>query len=203
MVLLTVNHEKEQLHLPVTRRGIYPVDKRMLIQAKIPLPIRGVRVNDLSPLWPASHFRNAMLQAAAAFVAGMARQGFELADHEGDIRVYGPYKPKPWEDALGSTPMFGAMSDASGHMTDTADILLYANFLASKGHTYQEDHELLTASAGSLYDEAMKKTGNDVLQAMALLPPEALPPSEAARIAVELVDERERRADPFHGQPWR
>ena len=201
MTVIKIDHQRETVHLPVRHRAVYPVDKQMVLLAGIPLPIRAVKINELSPLWPASHFRDEMLSAASQWVSQMAKRGFSLFDHEGDIRVYGPYKPKPWERAGGDLHSGGG-SDLSGHMTDTADFLLYANFLASAGRTYEEDHEQLAAAGGKLYDEAMKQTGNDVLRAGLLLPPELRGGSQASKLAVDLVDQRERSVLQSLGLPW-
>ncbi len=202
MTLIVVDHEKETLHIPVGVWGVYPVEVRMVARAKLALPLRGVKINDLSPLWPAGQFRSAMLQGAATWISQMNKRGYDLHGHEGDTLIYGPWKAKDWRGATARDGIFGADNEGGAQEADMADFRLYARFLARQGRTAVTDHEILSAHAGSLYDEAMKRTHNNVLQAAGLLPNEALPPSMAARLAVQLVDERERRAVREAGLPW-
>lgn len=65
-------------------------------ERRFALVLYGVKLNDLSPLWPVAHFREAMMVAAKAGVRQLEAQeeNYQLATPESDLRVYGPYAPR-------------------------------------------------------------------------------------------------------------
>ena len=60
------------------------------------LALQGIRINDLSPLWPVAHFRTLLMANARKFVQMMAHQRseYQLKTQEADCLIYGPYQAK-------------------------------------------------------------------------------------------------------------
>lgn len=95
------------------------------------LAIQGVRINDLSPLWPVGHFRTLLLANAKRFVRDMAHQRceYQLKTHEGDILIYGPYQAKA---VHGNMIIRGRQSDEC-YVPGMYDFQIHAWFVAKYG----------------------------------------------------------------------
>lgn len=96
------------VHAPLPRsqtRGLMYVDRQMVEDIErhapgfFPLEYPGVALNDLSPLWPFSWFRQEMFRGAKLYVANLAKQGLSLISQEGGLRVYGPRLIPNWKAA--------------------------------------------------------------------------------------------------------
>lgn len=97
------------------------------------LALQGIRINDLSPLWPVAHFRQLAMATAKEFVAQMKRQSsnYDLVTEEGNILIYGPYRPrKPRGNGLVS--IRGFQTDEWNDM-GLLDFQIWANFVAKYG----------------------------------------------------------------------
>lgn len=196
-VLLKIDQEKAQQHIPVRHRAVLSLEPSLVARSRcVPIGgLKGPRINDLSPLWPASYLRDALLSGAIKWVAAMRKQGFELLTSEASVRVWGPLKPKYWDQASGSSLFVRAHQDGEDPRNAMkADFIFLADFLAGQGFVHADDHEMASAHAGGLYDEALKRNNNDVLRAILSLPQEAQLPSVAAQMSEAMVLERERAA---------
>lgn len=93
--------------------------------------IQSERVNDLSPLWPESHLRDAILLGAKRFVkyCEQMRERYRPLTAEGDFRVSGPYRYKPTTDRV-----IGFQSDQ--YLLDHGKVTFYVvgDFVAEFGH---------------------------------------------------------------------
>jgi hypothetical protein len=145
-VLIRVNQEKGTIHEPVrlwARITDVPYELAAPVLESQPLKevagewiqaIDGVKVNDLSPIWPLSHFRSVVMDAAKLFVKQMARQDakYELLTHEGDMLVYGPYQPKSDVWTKGAEVAVG-WSEGEWRRPGFADFQITGVFVAKYG----------------------------------------------------------------------
>lgn len=117
MTLIKIDPNSATHWLPTELWGRTSVPVGMIVPALMTLPctctfeslelhpckchtLEAVRINDLSPMAPWSHFRAHMLKQAARFVKYAARQSlaFQPLTAEADMRVYGPYRTRIYED---------------------------------------------------------------------------------------------------------
>jgi hypothetical protein len=158
VTLINENRNKEIMHLPTPGiRGVFPVELGLLVRAKVGT-VKGVKLNDLSPLWPAAYFRQAAMEAAKRWIRDMDGRGLRLQTQEGDIRVYGPYHPKDWGgQGRASTMKAVGYSEADVWDSGQADFLLLADFVSDYGKVQEVED----------FDRIRQHQGVDVLQTAA------------------------------------
>ena len=95
------------------------------------LAIQGLRINDLSPLWPVAHFRTLLMANAKRFVRDMAHQRceYQLKTAESDILIYGPYRAKSPKGNMVTCGYFSDEFDIGG----LYDFQIHAWFVAKYG----------------------------------------------------------------------
>ena len=99
------------------------------------LAIQGVKINDLSRLWPVGHFRTLLMANAKKFVAAMAHQRceYQLKTAEGDCLIYGPYQAKnPVSHGSRLLKAAGFQTD-EWLVEDMLDFQIHAHFVAKYG----------------------------------------------------------------------
>lgn len=104
-------------------------------------PLKGVRINDLNPLWPKSMFRDEVMKFAKKFVGIYSRMGYELAEPEAEMTVWGPFRPYDW-DGAGATDLRAVGYDdplAHAYQLGVFDFLLIATFLNPHGEYELDD----------------------------------------------------------------
>lgn len=158
-MLIQENRNREIAHIPAPGlRGVIPVEIDLLKRSGHRKAVRGWRVNDLSPMPPASYFRDVILDAARSWVWQMDKRGFRLdlqRNNEGDIRVWGPYHNRDWSGAGRSSEM-RAVGWSEGQVWDNGmtDFLLVADFVADYGQV----------QGAGVFDQVRRSRGRDVLQ---------------------------------------
>jgi hypothetical protein len=91
MTLIQIDARTTTVHEPVERTARLTVDREVVQPGKT---WNGVRINDLSSLWPYGELRVRCMNGAKRWVADMAKRGEDLLTAEADILVYGPYQSR-------------------------------------------------------------------------------------------------------------
>jgi hypothetical protein len=124
-------------------RGRFPIDLGLCHTAGVGLDprvggvgtLQSVKVNDLNPLWPKSMFRDEVMKYAKRWMKEYTRRGFEPAEPESEMRVWGPYRPYNWDAALWSDVKVFAYHDhhATARLLGVADFLLTLKWINPYG----------------------------------------------------------------------
>lgn len=91
MTLIRVDERTTTVHEPVELTARLTVDREIVQPGKI---WNGVRINDLSTLYPFGELRVRCMNGAKRWIADMAKQGKDLLTAEADIKVFGPYRSR-------------------------------------------------------------------------------------------------------------
>ena len=119
-------------------RAVMSIDRQMvedIWKADPAWRVEGVRVNDLSPLWPYSHARKVLLKAAQRMVRDLAKKGRVLLTAEDDVRVWGPFESPNWRAASNNTAKSMTARGRTGdeqYGGDTVDFLFLGDFLSTQ-----------------------------------------------------------------------
>jgi len=125
-VLIKEDQNKATHWLPVDLRAVFTVDMGCVHQQ-----YKGVKIADLSSIWPASDFRQQALQAARKFVSDMRKRGYELVQNETDLLVWGPYRPRRWSLALSGNFVATSHTEYDTPLTVGAgDFLITGSFVS-------------------------------------------------------------------------
>ena len=116
-------------------RGVMTVEMGLVVDLCRHQPgwtLEGVRLNDLSPLWPFNRFRDEALRQAKMFVSFAEKQGHTLLTQPGDLRIWGPYVSRDWRNKAArdhkSVRAYGRTADEQYTM-ETVDFLILGDFL--------------------------------------------------------------------------
>lgn len=90
-VLIRENLRAATIHAPVELTARLTVDREIVQPGRV---WNGVRINDLSTLFPYSELRVRCMSGAKKWVRDMALRGEDLVTAEADILVYGPYQSR-------------------------------------------------------------------------------------------------------------
>ena len=144
-VLIQENWDAHKVAVPVS------LEAKVTIERGLPgLPPMGAwhgkRVNDLSPLYPASELRAKLIRLCAKFVERMAQQGYERLTAEADFRLWGPYIHKPTDTGTQITgtvrPQLTLRTLAHGHhiheFPHLVDVTVKADFISTRTRIPQE-----------------------------------------------------------------
>ncbi len=91
MTLIQIDPRSTTVHEPVERTARLTVDREIVQPDRI---WNGVRINDLSSLYPYGELRVRCMSGAKKWVADMAKRGEDLLTAEADIQVFGPYQSR-------------------------------------------------------------------------------------------------------------
>lgn len=148
---------------PVTLRGILTIDyavcetigraERTAPAENKTFPLRGVKVNDLSVLWPYSHLRSLALQGAKQFTADLAKRGYRLLTNEADVVVFGPYRGRGWQRQPSGDLKAIGRQEGEDPFPEAVDFLLIGEFLATRGYVPDEPTQALIERARRAADE--------------------------------------------------
>ena len=145
-VLIQESGHKASIAVPERVQGVWTVESALVFRSGVPT-MRGVELNDLSPLWPMSMLRDELMKGAKKFVADMAKHGLELLTAEGSIHVYGPWKARGWDENATATQQtkhhvrgnsltvpktVGRTADETKY-PGKVDFIFIADFLARRG----------------------------------------------------------------------
>jgi hypothetical protein len=140
-----------RVHEPVTEEGSFPVKLELCQLAGVGTdprlggvgPLRNVKVNDLSPLPPMRFFRDEVMKYAKIFIREYAKRGYEPNQPEGDMRLWGPYRPRDRELMRASDFAVRYYDDPLAHAIElgVADFILVMDFLAPRMNTFELDPE--------------------------------------------------------------
>lgn len=98
MTLIQIDARSTTVHVPEERTARITVDRAIVQPDRI---WNGVRVNDLSSLWPYGELRTRLLNAAKKWIRDEGLRERDLVTAEADILVYGPYRSR---DGTYTTP---------------------------------------------------------------------------------------------------
>lgn len=91
MTLIQIDPRSTVVHAPVERTARLTVDREIVQPGRT---WNGVRINDLSSLYPYGELRVRCLSGAKKWVRDMGLRGEDLLTAEADILVYGPYQSR-------------------------------------------------------------------------------------------------------------
>lgn len=91
MTLIRIDARSTTVHEPVERTARLTVDREIVQPGRT---WAGVRINDLSSLYPYGELRVRCMSGAKRWVADMAKRGEDLLTAEADILVFGPYQSR-------------------------------------------------------------------------------------------------------------
>lgn len=91
MTLIQIDLHSTAVHEPVERTARLTVDREIVQPGRV---WAGVRINDLSTLFPYSELRVRCISGAKRWIRDMALRGEDLLTAEADILVYGPYQSR-------------------------------------------------------------------------------------------------------------
>ena len=134
-IVINRNGKKETVHDLVNLHGVFPMPldlcKRVL-GGKI---VDGRPVGSLSPLYPASQFREFALDATSRWLHDMDRRGYKPHTPPDQIRISGPYPPHDW-GGLGRATAMRAAGYSTEEIFDfgVVDFRLFGQFVAD--HRY-------------------------------------------------------------------
>lgn len=147
MTLLKISAGR--VHEPVTEIGNFPVKLELCQLSGVGTDprlgglgtLRGVKVNDLSVLPPVRFFREEVMKFAKVFIREYQRRGYEPNQPEGDMLLWGPYRPRDREAARMGDFRVRSYTDPLAHAVElgVADFLLVMDFLAPRMNTFELD----------------------------------------------------------------
>lgn len=159
-----------RIHEPFRENARFSIEYQMAQRLGLGIPqerggrgfLRGVPVNEISPLPPMNQLRAVVQRFAKQFVADYARRGFTLNQPEDQMVLWGPYRPRDFSGAGNGPSAAIGFADpvAYAQQLGVVDLLLSAEFIRHEGYEVDEDFRS----------------------------------SNAAALAVALVEERERQA---------
>ena len=141
MTLLKV--KAGRIYQPFRENARFPIEYAMAQRLGLGIPtqfggrgfLRGVKVNDISPLPPMNQLRAIVQKFAKQFVSDYTRRGFTLNQPEDEMVLWGPYRPRDFSHAGGSTMVAVGYSDPVVHAQQrgVVDMLLSAEFIRHQG----------------------------------------------------------------------
>lgn len=96
MVNFAIDRESTTIHHPVYRSAKFPVDMELVVkcQAAGDKPHRGTRIGEMLPLYPHSELKAEAVRFGKMFISQMAREGYEPAEAETTMELWGPYRER-------------------------------------------------------------------------------------------------------------
>jgi hypothetical protein len=91
MTLIQVDGRTTTIHHPEERTARITVDREIVQPGRV---WNGVRINDLSSLWPYGELRTRLMHAAKKWIADEVKRDRDLLTAEADILVFGPYQSR-------------------------------------------------------------------------------------------------------------
>lgn len=91
MTLIQIDGRSEAVHAPETRTARITVDREIVQPGRV---WNGVRINDLSSLFPYGEFRTRLMNAAKKWIRDEGLRDRDLLTAEADILVFGPYQSR-------------------------------------------------------------------------------------------------------------
>lgn len=88
MTLIQIDDRSATVHAPEERTARITVDRAIVQPGRT---WNGVRINDLSSLWPYGELRTRLMNAAKKWIRDEGLRQRDLLTAEADILVYGPY----------------------------------------------------------------------------------------------------------------
>lgn len=96
MTLIQVDGRTATVHHPEERTARITVDRAIVQPGRV---WNGVRINDLSSLWPYGELRVRLMHAAKKWIRDEGLRQRDLLTPEADILVYGPYVVRSYSHA--------------------------------------------------------------------------------------------------------
>lgn len=90
-VLIQIDDKSTTVHHPEERTARITVDRAVVQPGRV---WNGVRINDLSSLWPYGELRVRLMSAAKKWIRDEGLRDRDLLTNEADILVYGPYRSR-------------------------------------------------------------------------------------------------------------
>ncbi len=143
MTLIREDYRTTTVHIPEERTARITVDREIVQPGRV---WNGVRVNDLSSLYPYGELRVRLMNAAKKWLRDEGLRDRDLITAEADILVYGPYRSRAGTyttpDALkrsmatGRTGVVGYSEDEDFNPA-AADFVFKARFISRRHRPVQ------------------------------------------------------------------
>ena len=127
-------------------RGLLRIEAEVAIpalKARENMVIWGEKINDLSPLPPERHFRDAMMDGAKQFVAqmGRLRERYHLVTNEADLMIYGPGVDRGFGRSETDGMKVMATQEDEVKWPETFCFFIVGDFVAEFGHLVPHDSD--------------------------------------------------------------
>ncbi|MGH2362440.1 MAG: hypothetical protein ACRDGM_18100 [bacterium] len=137
MVLILTDAATTRVAVPVELQARLTVERGVVKRQ-----YRGVRLADISDIYPFDLIKKRLGSGIQRFIADMAKQEYEVISAEGDFKVTGPYRQRAMT-ADQNQPKIVGLQDGEDIFEDSADMVVTGMFLARRHRpvmTAQEDN---------------------------------------------------------------